>query len=137
MTAKILMSKPGEVSHSNQADQVTWHERSAHVGWFHQNRLSRTGIVRPFLVALLSLAAFALAFTVDAKGSSEWPQGYTIHIGLRIPPSDAGCLVVGGMNNDVGKHLNVYACPPTLFDGSRHQSFHRPVISDGSSSSSH
>lgn len=95
--------------------------------------------MRLVVVAVLSFAAFALAFAIHARGSAAVTQDYTTHIGVRVPPPEAGCLFVGGITTDAGKPLNVYACPPEVSDRrSRYPlSVQLSVVSDGPSSPLH
>jgi hypothetical protein len=61
--------------------------------------------MRFVLAALLSLAV--LSFVLVSRENDN----YTIHIGARIPPVEAGCRQIGVANTDEGKPLGIYSCP--------------------------
>ena len=61
--------------------------------------------MRFVLAALLSLAALSFALVTSEK------DNYTIHIGARTPPAEAGCRQIGAANTDEGKRLGIYSCP--------------------------
>ena len=58
-------------------------------------------------MALLSLAAFALVLASGVKSS----EGFTTHIGLRLPPAELGCVQSGHVQTDEGRRLRVFKCP--------------------------
>ncbi|WP_232199793.1 hypothetical protein [Synechococcus sp. CC9616] len=64
-------------------------------------------MIRVLLAALLSMAAFIVVLATGAEGS----ESYTTHIGLRVPPSEAGCIKTGEIRTDEGKVLNIFRCP--------------------------
>ena len=72
--------------------------------------------MKRLLVVLLSLAAFVWVVVAAAvrsgAGSAARPDGFTTHIGARVPPIEAGCLQIDDVFTDEGKRLSVYACPP-------------------------
>ena len=74
--------------------------------------------MRFLLPALLFLTAFAFVVINHLMGaglaSAALPGQYTMHIGSRVPPFEAGCLEVDVVETDAGKLLNVYACPLNL-----------------------
>ena len=61
--------------------------------------------MRFVLAALLFLAALSFVL-VSSKNDN-----YTIHIGARTPPGEAGCRQIGVTNTDEGKPLGIYSCP--------------------------
>ena len=61
--------------------------------------------MRFVLAALLFLAALSFVL-VSSKNDN-----YTIHIGARTPPAEAGCRQIGVTNTDEGKLLGIYSCP--------------------------
>ena len=66
-----------------------------------------TQMIRVFLTALLSIAAFIVVLATGAVGS----ESYTTHIGLRVPPTDAGCFKTGEIRTEEGQQLNIFRCP--------------------------
>ena len=85
-------------------------KRQNHGPWIVQMRL--------LLATLLSLATFA--FVVMNHGSEHGvttallADGYTTHIGSRVPPAEAECMQVDEISSLEGKRLGVYACPAKL-----------------------
>jgi hypothetical protein len=61
--------------------------------------------MRFVLAALLSIAALSFVLVTSEK------DNYTIHIGARTPPAEAGCHQIGVENTDEGKSLGIYSCP--------------------------
>ncbi len=61
--------------------------------------------MRLALTALLSLAALIFVLATSAK------DNYTIHIGGRTPPAEAGCSQIGLERTDEGRLLGIYSCP--------------------------
>ncbi len=67
------------------------------------------------LATLLSLATFAFVIVNhgagDGVGTAWTADGYTTHIGSRVPPVEANCMHIDEITTDEGKQLSVYACP--------------------------
>ena len=61
--------------------------------------------MRVVVAALLSLVALSFVVVTGTK------DNYTIHIGARTPPVEAGCRQVGEDRTDEGKVLGIYSCP--------------------------
>ena len=61
--------------------------------------------MRVVIAVLLSLAALSFVLVTGMK------DNYTIHIGVRTPPVEAGCSQVGEDRTDEGKVLGIYSCP--------------------------
>ena len=61
--------------------------------------------MRVVVAALLSLVALSF---VQVTGKKD---NYTIHIGARTPPVEAGCRQKGEDRTDEGKVLGIYFCP--------------------------
>lgn len=61
--------------------------------------------MRVVIAALLSLVALSFVLVTGTK------DNYTIHIGARTPPVEAGCSQVGEERTDEGKVLGIYSCP--------------------------
>ena len=61
--------------------------------------------MRVVIAVLLSLAALSFVLVTGTK------DNYTIHIGARTPPVEAGCSQVGEDRTDEGKVLGIYYCP--------------------------
>ena len=61
--------------------------------------------MRFLFVALLSLAALCLVLVTSEK------DNYTIHVGARTPPAEAGCRQIGNDRTEEGKILGIYSCP--------------------------
>ena len=61
--------------------------------------------MRVVIAVLLSLAALSFVLVTGTK------DNYTIHIGARTPPVEAGCSQVGEDTTDEGKVLGIYSCP--------------------------
>ena len=59
------------------------------------------------LTAFLSLAAFALVMASGVNRS----EGFTTHIGSRVPPTELGCFQLGNVQTDEGRRLGVFRCP--------------------------
>ena len=57
------------------------------------------------IAALLFLVALIFVLVTGTKDK------YTIHIGARTPPLEAGCSKVGEGRTDEGKLLGIYSCP--------------------------
>ena len=70
-----------------------------------QNQVLANWKMRFVLAALLSLAALSFVLVTSEK------DNYTIHIGARTPPAEAGCRQIGLENTDEGKSLGIYSCP--------------------------
>ena len=60
--------------------------------------------MRLVLAALLSLAALMFALVTSEK------DNYTIHVGARTPPAEAGCHQTGQQRTDEGRLLGIYFC---------------------------
>ena len=63
--------------------------------------------MRVLFMALFSLAAFAMVLATGGKSS----EGFTTHIGLRLPPAELGCVQSGHVQTDEGRQLRVFKCP--------------------------
>ncbi len=63
--------------------------------------------MRVLLTALLSLAACSLVLASGVKSTER----FTIHIGLRLPPAELGCIQSGQVQTDEGRRLSVFKCP--------------------------
>ena len=61
--------------------------------------------MRFLFAALLSLAALCLVLVTSEK------DNYTIHVGARTPPAEAGCRLIGNDRTEEGKILGIYSCP--------------------------
>ena len=61
--------------------------------------------MRVVVAALLSLVALSFVLVTGTK------DNYTIHIGARTPPVEAGCRQIGEERTDEGKVLGIYSCP--------------------------
>ena len=61
--------------------------------------------MRLVLSALLSMAALTFVLVISEK------DNYTIHIGARTPPAEAGCRQIGQERTDEGRLLGIYSCP--------------------------
>ena len=61
--------------------------------------------MRVVVAALLFLVALFFVLVTGTK------DNYTIHIGARTPPVEAGCSQVGEDRTDEGKVLGIYSCP--------------------------
>ena len=58
--------------------------------------------MRVVIAVLLSLAALSFVLVTGTK------DNYTIHIGVRTPPVEAGCSQVGEDRTDEGKVLGIF-----------------------------
>lgn len=63
--------------------------------------------MRVLFNVLLSLTALVVVLMTGVMGSDS----YTIHIGSRTPPSEAGCFQSGEVETDEGQLLKVFRCP--------------------------
>ena len=63
--------------------------------------------MRLLLVTVMSISALAVVLIAGANGS----QGYTTHVGLRVPPSEARCVKIGELSSDDGRLLSIFQCP--------------------------
>ena len=70
-----------------------------------QNLVLANWKMRFVLAALLSLAALSFVVVTSEK------ENYTIHIGARTPPAEAGCRQIGMETTDEGRSLGIYSCP--------------------------
>jgi hypothetical protein len=61
--------------------------------------------MRFVITALLSLVALTIVLLTSTK------DNYTIHIGSRTPPVEAGCRQISQQRTDEGKVLGIYSCP--------------------------
>ena len=61
--------------------------------------------MRVVIATLLSLVALSFVLVTGTE------DNYTIHIGARTPPLEAGCSKVGEGRTDEGKLLGIYSCP--------------------------
>jgi hypothetical protein len=50
-----------------------------------------------------------VALTIVLLTSTK--DNYTIHIGSRTPPVEAGCRQISQQRTDEGKVLGIYSCP--------------------------
>ena len=62
--------------------------------------------MRVLLTVLLSLTALVAVLVTGVKGT----ESYTIHIGSRTPPVEAGCFQSGEVVTDEEKVLKVFSC---------------------------
>jgi hypothetical protein len=51
------------------------------------------------------MAALIFVLVISEK------DNYTIHIGARTPPAEAGCRQIGQERTDEGRLLGIYSCP--------------------------
>ena len=75
------------------------------LSWKRQNHDIANRTMRLALTALLSLAALIFVLASSAN------DNYTINIGGRAPPAEAGCHQVGLKRTDAGGLLRIYSCP--------------------------
>ena len=61
--------------------------------------------MRFVIAALLSLAALSFVLVFSEK------DNYTIHVGARTPPTEAGCRQIGQDRTEEGKVMGIYSCP--------------------------
>ena len=81
---------------------------SRHRGQFTSKRQNDEIANRDMRVVIAALLSLVALFFVLVTGTKD---NYTIHIGARTPPLEAGCSQVGEHRTDEGKVLAIYSCP--------------------------